>query len=509
MKKTMLEEHQSVWLSDSSIPEFPELKENLETDILIIGGGIAGLSTAYFLNQSGKKIIVIDSSQIGGNESTYTTAHLTWVLDENFKRLLQLKGKEDGRAVLLSHQKAIDTIQEIIQKEEISCDFKRLDGYLFLAPEDQMSHLQEELEALREFGMSDVELAEGLPIDLLKLRPALRFPNQARFHPVKYLRNLVHLLKNRGVSFYSRTHAERVQNNQIVTKTGFTIGAQKIVVATNSPVKNILFFIKQSAHRTYVIAGKVPHGSVPDGLYWDTQQTNGNNDYHYIRLQEVNRENDLLIIGGGDHKTGQDDDIDRPLEIEKWARKYFPMMTEVEYRWSGQIIEPTDSIAFIGKSPFHPGVYLATGFSGNGYTYGTIAGLLLRDLILNQENPWTDLYDPRRKKSYIVKDFMTENLNVVKRYFSDYFKKEKVTSVEKILPAQGAIVGSGIKKLAVYRDAEGMYHVFSPVCPHLGCIVQWNHEEGTFDCPCHGSRFSARNGHVLNGPAIKDLKEKF
>jgi nitrite reductase/ring-hydroxylating ferredoxin subunit len=255
----------------------------------------------------------------------------------------------------------------------------------------------------------------------------------------------------------------------------------------------------------------VPKGSITKALYWDTAQEAGlaqrlgPTAYHYLRLESLSGQSDLLIVGGEDHKTGQADDSEvRWARLESWARARFPMMNTVEYRWSGQVMEPVDGIAFIGRNPgFGHNVYVVTGDSGNGMTHGTIAGILLTDLIMGRENEWSSLYDPARKTLRSIKDFFKENLNVAAQY-RDWAVAGDVDSPAQVIPGTGAVVRRGLKKIAVYCDEQQVSHELSAVCPHLGCIVTWNHAEMTWDCPCHGSRFD-RFGTVLNGPARKNL----
>jgi Rieske Fe-S protein len=262
------------------------------------------------------------------------------------------------------------------------------------------------------------------------------------------------------------------------------------------PINNLLaIHTKQAPYMTYVIGARVPPGSVPPVLAWDT-----GDPYHYIRLHD-----NLLIVGGEDHKSGQaHDSPKRYRTLESWARQRFPMMQEVEFNWGGQIMETIDYVAFIGHNPFdHENIYIATGDSGMGLTHGTIAGMLLCDLILGRKNPWEKLYSPARVPVKAAGEFAREDLNMAAQY-ADWLTPGDVKSLDEIGRDSGAIVRHGFEKLAVYRDADGTLHERLAACPHLGCIVHWNPGEQTWDCPCHGSRFDAY-GKVINGPANRDL----
>jgi Rieske Fe-S protein len=253
---------------------------------------------------------------------------------------------------------------------------------------------------------------------------------------------------------------------------------------------------------TYVVGLRIPAGSVAGALFWDAEDP-----YHYVRVMAGGAADgdDLLIVGGEDHKSGQaDDTVERHARLEGWARKRFPMVTGVELVWGGQVMEPVDGVAFIGINPLDANnVYVATGDAGMGLTHGTIAGILLSDLILGRTNRWGTLYDPSRKTLRSAGEYIKEATNMAAQY-ADWVTGGDVESPTEIARDSGAVVRRGLTKLAVYRDEEGRVHEYSAVCPHLGCIVHWNDAEKTWDCPCHGSRFD-KHGTVINGPANKGL----
>jgi Rieske Fe-S protein len=282
---------------------------------------------------------------------------------------------------------------------------------------------------------------------------------------------------------------------------GLRVSARHIVVATNTPINDrVTMHTKQAAYRTYAVAFDIPKDSYPGFLLWDLEDP-----YHYVRIARA-ADHDMLIVGGEDHKTGQADDMEaRYRRLEEWTRRHFSVLGQVSSRWSGQVMEPVDSLAFIGHNPGdHGNVYIATGDSGHGMTHGTIAGIVIADLIQGRDNPWAPIYDPSRKTPRSVTSFVTENLNVAGRMLKDWAAPSEVDSVEKIGRGEGAVLRQGVSKIAVYRDAQGGVHAHSAVCTHLGCIVQWNPNEKSWDCPCHGSRYDAE-GRVLNGPAVSPL----
>jgi glycine/D-amino acid oxidase-like deaminating enzyme/nitrite reductase/ring-hydroxylating ferredoxin subunit len=504
-------ENLSYWVDSVPQLSFETLQEDIETDVVVIGAGIAGLTTAYCLASSGRKVVVIEDGLPGSGETGRTTAHLTNALDDRYYTLQKLFGEEKTRLAAGSHTAAIDWIEETIRKENIDCDFKRLDGFLFLHPGDNSKSLEKELDATHQAGLS-TELLSSVPGIKNESGKCIRFPGQAQFHIMKYLNGLAKAIRKKGAKIFTNTHAESIKEN-IVIANGHTINALNIVVATNSPVNDIVtMHTKQFPYRSYVIAATIPKGIVEPALWWDTGDQDSEwitHPYHYVRLQSYNDKYDLLIVGGEDHKTGQADKEDIPEEdrykkLIEWAHEHFPLMQDIVYRWSGQILEPLDSLAFIGKNPGSENIYIITGDSGNGMTHGTIGGLLITDLVNAKENPWVEIYKPSRIPLKVAGNYVREALSMAGQY-SDWIAKGDIESVDKLENNEGAIVSSGLKKLAAYRDEWGELFVFSATCPHLGCVVQWNADEKTFDCPCHGSRFS-KQGKVINGPALADLK---
>ena len=493
----------SSWMATARIPKREPLSNSISADVCIIGAGIAGMTIAYLLAYEGNSVVVLDDGAIGGGMTGRTTAHLVNALDDRYFELERLHGEKGARLAAESHTAAIELIERIVRQEQIDCDFFRLDGYLFVPPGDSLDILEDELEAATRAGLN-LERVDRAPLDY-DTGPALRFPNQGQFHPLKYLNGLARVIENSGGRIYTETHASEIAGGapaQVRCSNGSLVTAKSVVVATNTPV-NDLFAIhtKQAAYQTYVIAGRIQRGSVVKALYWDTPDP-----YHYVRVQDLDDGSELLIVGGEDHKTGQADDADqRFANLENWTRERFPW-TETVYRWSGEVMEPIDGLAFIGKNPLdQENVYIATGDSGNGMTHGTIAGIVISDLIMGRENAWSDLYEPSRKTLRALPEFAKENLNVAVQ-FADLITPGEVEAVDEIQPGNGAILRRGPLKIAVFRDESGRVHERSAICRHLGCVVDWNTLEKTWDCPCHGSRYDAL-GQVIQGPANSDLPE--
>lgn len=490
--------HQSVWAASAALPQFLPLEQNIQVDVCIVGAGISGLTTAYLLARAGKRVAVLDDGPVGGGMTQMSTAHIANMLDDRYFEVEKLHGREGARLAADSHSAAIDRIETIVRQERIDCDFARLDGYLFLAEGDRRETLERELEAAHRAGLRGVEMLSRAPFASFDTGPCLRFPNQGQFHPLKYLARLAQAIHHEGSRIYTGSRADQIEGGvpALVHAGKHVVAADAVVVATNVPVNDrVAIHTKQAPYMTYVIGARVPPGSVPRVLSWDT-----GDPYHYLRTQE-----DLLIVGGEDHKTGQASDTrERYARLEAWARKRFPMMGELEFAWGGQVMETQDYLAFIGRNPMdHENILVVTGDSGMGITHGTIAGMLLTDLILGRTNPWEALYDPSRVTLRAAGEFARENSNVALQY-ADWLTGGDVSSADEVPAGGGAIVRRGLEKIAVYRDDQGQVHECLAKCPHLGCVVHWNPAETTWDCPCHGSRFD-RYGKVINGPANRDL----
>lgn len=493
----------SLWMATADTPSQSALKESIRTDICIIGAGIAGLTTAYLLAKEGRSVVVLDDGVSGGGMTGRTTAHLTNAFDDRYLEIEKMHNEDGARLTAQSHTAAIEKISEIIAAEKIDCDFEWLDGFLFCAPEHSVDLLDDELAASHRAGLNGVEKVARAPVESFNTGPALRFPRQAQFHPLKYLDGLVKAIMRDDGRVFGQTHATKIEGGSeasIETSHGPVVKSEVVVVATNTPFNDrVAIHTKQAPYVTYVIGVRVPKDSVARALYWDT-----GDPYHYVRLQRED-DYDVLIVGGEDHKTGQaNDGAERFARLEQWTRERFPQSLDVEYRWSGQVMEPVDGLAFIGRNPLDDdNVYIATGDSGQGMTHGTIAGMLLSDLIQGRKNPWEDLYSPSRIRVKSLPEYASENINVAGQY-ADYVTAGDIKSESELRPGEGAIMRDGVSKLAVRRDENGNVHKLSAVCPHLGCIVAWNSTEQTWDCPCHGSRFSA-SGKVYQGPANSDL----
>lgn len=499
----------SIWSATAEVPKKSSLAENSRSDVCIVGAGMAGMTTAYLLARAGRSVIVLDDGCIGGGMTERTTAHLSNAIDDRYFEIARIHGEKGARLAAQSHTAAIDRIEAIVAEEKIDCDFERVDGYLFVPPGGSRKVLKREMRAARRAGL-DVEQFKRAPIDSYDTGMCLRFARQAQFHPLKYLTGLSRAIERDGGRIFTETHARNIEGGaqaRVETSNGFVVTADAAVIATNTPVNDVVtIHTKQASYTSYVIGARIPRGSMTRALYWDTADP-----YHYVRVQSVSSkdgdDHDLLIVGGEDHKSGQADDGDqRYAHLETWARERFPIIERVEMRWSGQVMEPVDGLAFIGRNPGEvKNVYIITGDSGMGMTHGTIGGILITQLIVGDACPWESLYDPSRISLRASLQYARENINVAVQYVEGYLSGGDVDSPDDIAPGEGAIVRRGLAKVAVYRDRDGILHQRSAVCPHLGGIVGWNKSEKTWDCPCHGSSFDCY-GRVITGPANSDLE---
>lgn len=493
----------SIW-QNFPVNNSSKLEKNIETEVCIIGAGMAGMSSAYMLSKSGKKVVVLEMYEIANAQSGRTTAQITYQVDIGYNYIQQRMGTETSKLVYESQKAAMQKIEETINEENIKCDFEKIDTYLY-CPLDSNYDLEAELKSQKDAGINDTQIIKEIPLPY-KISKALKIPNQAQFNPLKYIGALKEsIIKNKGEIYTStRVKSTDTKDNKIVitTENGNTVTADHLIVATDTPINNIVtIHTKQAAYRTYVIGAKVPKGSVEKAVFWDTLDP-----YHYIRLYSEN-DYDVLIIGGEDHKTGQSDDEETCFfNLESWSKAHFNMIEEILYRWSGQVQEPIDGLAYLGKNPGDSNVYIITGDSGTGMTNTTLGAMIITDLINGKENKWANVYSPSRIPVTSGDTFIKEGLNVAAQ-LTDLVTPGEIKNEEEIKKGEGGILREGLTKTAVYRDESGTIHKCSAICPHLGCVVDWNNLEKSWDCPCHGSRFDAY-GKLLTGPAISDLSKK-
>ena len=489
----------SIWLLGEA-PNFPALSADLDVDVAIIGGGITGLTAAQRLKAAGKRVVVLEARDIGHGTTGGTTAHLTEAVDTRYHVLEKDFGREGARLVASASKEAISTIEQLAHLHAADCEFERLPGYLYSERESDVGELHEEWEAAGRAGL-EVELQRESPLPF-PVSAALRFAGQAAFHPFKYVRGLARSVDGGGSFVFERTRVLEVHEGdrcRLVTSQG-VVTATSVIVATHVPLNRLFLHTKLGHYQSYVVAveaERVP----PRALYWDTDDP-----YHYTRLvtDEADRNRNLLIVGGEDHRTGDDDDTAGRYEaLLAYADGKFGVK-RVAGRWSAQLMEPIDGLPYIGHNSLSSRVFVATGYSGNGMTFGTVAGILLSELIAGREHPWATLFAATRIKPVAGgREFVHENAPIGMYLVGDRLRGLN-GKVDDVGPDEGKVLVIDGKRLALYREPGGALHAVSAVCPHLGCIVHFNNAERTWDCPCHGSRFTTR-GAILDGPALTGL----
>ena len=492
-----------LWLDTATIHRFPSLETNIEVDVCIVGGGITGLTAADILKRAGKTVAIIEMNRVGQAETGHTSAHLTEMLDIDYNTLIKDFGLDGAKLVLQSVRRAIGKIEDNVIAKQIECDFKRVSGYQYTEKRSEIEQIENEGEAAAKLGVL-AAIVNEIPLNR-KIARALKLERQAQFQPIAYLAALADTIPGDGSYIFENTRMLKVEEGEpcVITTDRGTLKAKDVILATNVPTTNKLTLqTKIANYRTYCIAIREKDPRDLKSLMWDIDDP-----YHYIRSAEFNGI-PHLIIGGEDHKTGHDEHTSAHFaKLEDWARERFNI-DQVSHRWSGQVVEPVDGLPYIGRNSLSDHSFVATGFSGTGLTFGTVAGMLISDLILGIQNPWAEVYEATRVKPLAgIKDYLTENIDYPTRMIGDRMGAAQETDTHRLRENQGAIVSIGGKKVAAYRDPQGELTVLSPVCPHMGCYVHWNDAETSWDCPCHGARFGPK-GHLLNGPTVHDLKRE-
>jgi glycine/D-amino acid oxidase-like deaminating enzyme/nitrite reductase/ring-hydroxylating ferredoxin subunit len=492
----------SHWHKSAVLPRFPALDQTLTVDVAIVGAGITGITTAWLLKKAGFSVALLERERCANIDTGHTTAHLTAVTDLRLHELIRSFGAETAKATWDAGMTALQRIQAIATEEDIACGFALCPGYLHTATSHEDPELlQHEAKCARDLGIA-AEYRAAVP---LFHRPGVEFPGQAIFHPLRYLGGLLERLPGPGCHVFEETAALEIEKNPrcLRTRNG-RVNYGHLILATHNPLagnagllRATYFQTKLFLYTSYALGARLPGRNLPPASFWDTADP-----YHYLRIEQT-LNGPYAIYGGEDHKTGQvTDTVAVYASLEKKLRDILPE-AEVDARWSGQVIETKDGLPYIGE--FGERQFIATGFSGNGMTFGTLGAMMAVDAVQGRENAWQKIFLPTRKKVRgATLGYLRENKDFPVRLIRDRFARPEAESLREIPAGEGRILRMGRRKVAAHRDARGRVQLCSAICTHLQCVVAWNTAEQTWDCPCHGSRFHP-DGRVISGPAEEPL----
>ena len=493
----------SYWVESVDVPSFPRLESDVDVDVCVVGAGIVGITTAVLLKRAGKRVAVVEMDGVLRGATGYTTAKVSSTQSTIYHQLISEHGEDTAIAYAAAQETALAQIRAFVD-EGIDCDFETKTNYVYAESADQVDSIRNEVEAAQKAGLEcsfvdETELPYGIA-------GALKQEDQAQFHPVKYLAHFLPELTKDGSHVFENSRVTDVDEGDpcVVRTADGSVTAQDVVIATGYPILDRgLYAPRVHPKRSYAISGVVPRQKLIEGMYISIDQPTRS----LRTIDDGNRV--LLLVGGEGHNVGQDNETEKHYEnLERWARDRFDMQ-EITHRWSTQDGVTVDEVPYVGtlrRGSDH--LYTATGFRKWGMTNGTTAGMLIADMILGRENPFSTLYDPHRvtlKQS--MSKFVKENVKVAKHLVGDRVSHPRGTTYDELQPGEAGVVGAGISGVAAYRDDDGQLHAVSAVCTHLGCLVNWNPAEKTWDCPCHGSRFGF-DGKVIQGPAVHDLEPK-
>lgn len=496
----------SYWMATAPGPERPPLTEDIEVDVAVVGGGIAGLSTAWELSLTGRSVAVLEAGRLAAGVTGFTTAKISALHSLVYDPLRRSHGAETARHYAASQQDAVDHLARTVAGLDIDCDFERAPAYTYAAGPASAGAIEAEARAAAEAGLPVHHVTEtGLPYPVAG---AVRLDDQAQFHPRKYLLALADGLEARGGRIFERSRVTRLREGQpcqVTTEDGRKVAAGSVVVATHHPVfDRALHFARLSPRRELVVAAPLDRDRAPQGMYITEDEGKRS-----VRTAPLDEERRLLIVTGESFTPGTGDPVAAFRRLDAWTHDRFPAAGPTAWRWAAQDLDPADTVPLVG--PFHPGarhIYVATGFGGWGMTGGALAGRLLTALITGSDvPPWAELYDPRRLKSLLRegKALLGTQVEVAQHLAGDRLHVPRVDSVADIAPGTGAVVRVDGRRRAVHRAEDGTVRAVSARCTHLGCLVSFNQAETTWECPCHGSRFGT-DGAVLQGPATRPLE---
>ncbi|MCT2343357.1 FAD-dependent oxidoreductase [Niallia taxi] len=497
-----MKEHQSLWRESVKLPSFSTLSKDEVTEVCIVGGGITGMTAAYLLGRQGHQVILLEADTLMSGTTGYTTAKITAQHGLIYDELIENMGLEKAKLYYEANKNAMEFIKLLAEQLDIDCGLEKHDAVLYAVADEYAEKVKKEHVAYQKIGI-DCELVTSIPLPI-PIKAALIMKDQYQFHPLQFFKKLIEKMEN--VQIFENTTATDVEENQsekvaVITRDGFKVHADKVISASHFPFydANGFYFARMYPERSYIVAVEETN-DYPGGMYYSADTPTRS-----LRPVTHNGKN-LILISGDSHKTGQDEDTARHYEALKEFGKNALKTDKVLYEWSAQDLITLDKVPYVGCiKKGHDSVFVATGYRKWGMTNGAAAALLLADLVLNKQNPYEELYTPSRFYSDpSLRKFISINLDVAKHLIGGKLKsadQEKELSLD-----EASILRVNGKKVGCYKDKEGTVHMVDTTCTHLGCEVAWNNGEKTWDCPCHGSRFSF-DGDVLEGPADEPLKK--
>ncbi|HZJ85107.1 MAG TPA: FAD-dependent oxidoreductase [Syntrophomonadaceae bacterium] len=489
----------SYWLDSSKATRYRELGKDLQVDVAIIGGGIAGISSAYLLCKAGARVAVLEADRILQGTTGHTTAKITCQHALIYAKLKKEQGGELAKQYAEANEKGLHMIAQIAADNNIKCDFSWQPAYIYTSQEKYVKEIEDEVVAAQSLGI-EADFVEAIKLPII-IEAGLKFPNQAQFHPLKFLQALAQeIVKNEGLIFENTEAVQIVDNQVVITRRGNRIKASEIIIASHYPFFDggAMFFSRIYQDRTYIL-GLTTEEKFPDGYYISAEAPTRS-----LRSQPYGKNQELILIAGERHKSGQGGDTNTYYQnLLDFAHQTFKVK-DLLHRWSTQDCMTLDGIPYIGNlTSRSPNIYVATGFGKWGMSTGMASAMIISDMILQGRSPYAEVFNPSRITPGAIKSFLIQNLDVAKNFVQG--KAGSLPAEVDIEAGEAALIKADKDRIGVYKDEKGKVYMVDTTCTHLGCELNWNQAEKSWDCPCHGSRFSF-TGEILAGPAVEPLK---